>query len=56
MFFDGISLYFFRFPAIPDETVENNKLLANIARNEDWPPLASASRRFSIGLESMLDF
>lgn len=36
----------FRFPAIPDETVENNRLLANLARNEDWPPLKTASREF----------
>ncbi|KAI6175395.1 Peptidase-M3 domain-containing protein [Aphelenchoides bicaudatus] len=36
--------YFVTFPAIPDETIENNNLLANMARNEDWPPLASASR------------
>jgi hypothetical protein len=43
-----ITGYFVTFPEIPDETVENNKVLANIARNGDWPPLASGSRNAEI--------
>uniref|UniRef100_A0AC35FA18 Peptidase M3A/M3B catalytic domain-containing protein n=1 Tax=Panagrolaimus sp. PS1159 TaxID=55785 RepID=A0AC35FA18_9BILA len=35
--------YYVVFPVIPDETVENNTFLANIAQNGDWPTLNSAT-------------
>ncbi|PAV81103.1 hypothetical protein WR25_20042 [Diploscapter pachys] len=35
--------YYVIFPVIPDETVENNIFVRNIAKNEDWPRLASAT-------------
>uniref|UniRef100_A0A915CI95 Peptidase M3A/M3B catalytic domain-containing protein n=1 Tax=Parascaris univalens TaxID=6257 RepID=A0A915CI95_PARUN len=35
--------YYVIFPIIPDETVENNIFLANIASNADWPTLSSAT-------------
>ncbi|KAK0406082.1 hypothetical protein QR680_018359 [Steinernema hermaphroditum] len=35
--------YYVMFPVIPDETVENNSFLANIASNGDWPTLATSS-------------
>ncbi|VDK21858.1 unnamed protein product [Anisakis simplex] len=35
--------YYVIFPVIPDETVENNKYLANIASSTDWPLLSSAT-------------
>ncbi|GMT22676.1 hypothetical protein PFISCL1PPCAC_13973 [Pristionchus fissidentatus] len=35
--------YYVLFPVIPDETVENNPFLYNIAKNEDWPKLSSAT-------------
>ncbi|CAD6196729.1 unnamed protein product [Caenorhabditis auriculariae] len=35
--------YYVIFPVIPDETVENNSFIYNIAKNEDWPKLASAT-------------
>ncbi|VDM47075.1 unnamed protein product [Toxocara canis] len=35
--------YYVVFPVIPDETVENNKFLANIASSADWPTLDSAT-------------
>ncbi|KAI6211878.1 Peptidase-M3 domain-containing protein [Aphelenchoides besseyi] len=38
-----ITGYFVTFPSIPDETIENNSHLANIAQNADWPALTTAS-------------
>ncbi|MFH4973781.1 hypothetical protein AB6A40_000490 [Gnathostoma spinigerum] len=35
--------YFVVFPAIPDETIENNTFLASIASNKDWPTLSTSS-------------
>ncbi|CAB3409145.1 unnamed protein product [Caenorhabditis bovis] len=35
--------YYVVFPVIPEDTVENNCFMYNIAKNEDWPKLASAS-------------
>uniref|UniRef100_A0A1I7YLK3 Peptidase_M3 domain-containing protein n=1 Tax=Steinernema glaseri TaxID=37863 RepID=A0A1I7YLK3_9BILA len=35
--------YYVMFPVIPDETVENNSFLANIASNADWPSLATST-------------
>uniref|UniRef100_A0A7I4YQ75 Peptidase_M3 domain-containing protein n=1 Tax=Haemonchus contortus TaxID=6289 RepID=A0A7I4YQ75_HAECO len=35
--------YYVVFPHIPDETVENNRFMYNIAKGEDWPTLATAS-------------
>ncbi|TMS38816.1 hypothetical protein L596_005456 [Steinernema carpocapsae] len=35
--------YYVMFPVIPDETVENNTFLANIASNGDWPTLATST-------------
>uniref|UniRef100_A0A0M3IVY7 ELFV_dehydrog domain-containing protein n=1 Tax=Ascaris lumbricoides TaxID=6252 RepID=A0A0M3IVY7_ASCLU len=35
--------YYVIFPVIPDETVENNTFLANIASNTDWPTLSSST-------------
>ncbi|CAD5226755.1 unnamed protein product [Bursaphelenchus xylophilus] len=37
--------YFVTFPAIPDETPENNVFLANIAQNADWPSLRTATAK-----------
>lgn len=35
--------YYILFPMIPDETVENNTYLSNIAANTDWPTLTSST-------------
>lgn len=35
--------YYVIFPVIPEETVENNSFMYNIAKAEDWPKLATAS-------------
>uniref|UniRef100_A0AC34PXD0 Peptidase M3A/M3B catalytic domain-containing protein n=1 Tax=Panagrolaimus sp. JU765 TaxID=591449 RepID=A0AC34PXD0_9BILA len=35
--------YYVVFPVIPDETVENNTFLANLAQNADWPPLSTST-------------
>lgn len=40
-----IYILIFRFPVIPEETVENNCFMYNIAKNEDWPKLATAEPR-----------
>uniref|UniRef100_A0A0N4ZG04 Peptidase_M3 domain-containing protein n=1 Tax=Parastrongyloides trichosuri TaxID=131310 RepID=A0A0N4ZG04_PARTI len=37
--------YYTLFPAIPDESGENNRFIANIENSEDWPALHSASPR-----------
>ncbi|RCN32719.1 peptidase family M3 [Ancylostoma caninum] len=35
--------YYVVFPHIPDETVENNSFMYNIAKGEDWPKLATST-------------
>ncbi|VDM60001.1 unnamed protein product [Angiostrongylus costaricensis] len=35
--------YYVVFPHIPDETVENNSFLSNIAMGRDWPTLSTSS-------------
>ncbi|KAK6058969.1 hypothetical protein COOONC_03444 [Cooperia oncophora] len=35
--------YYVVFPHIPEETVENNRFMYNIAKGEDWPTLATAT-------------
>ncbi|EPB72702.1 TFIIE alpha subunit [Ancylostoma ceylanicum] len=37
-----------RFPHIPDETVENNSFMYNIAKGEDWPKLATSTPKIKI--------
>ncbi|KAF1755644.1 hypothetical protein GCK72_012094 [Caenorhabditis remanei] len=37
--------YYVVFPVIPEETVENNCFMFNIAKSEDWPKLATAEPR-----------
>ncbi|KAI1726491.1 peptidase family m3 domain-containing protein [Ditylenchus destructor] len=40
-----ITGYYVVFPMIPDENVENNVFLRNIALSEDWPALEQASEK-----------
>ncbi|KAI1732957.1 peptidase family m3 domain-containing protein [Ditylenchus destructor] len=40
-----ITGYYVVFPSIPDENVENNVFLRNIALSEDWPALCQASEK-----------
>ncbi|CAJ0579686.1 unnamed protein product, partial [Mesorhabditis spiculigera] len=37
--------YYVVFPYIPEDSMENNPYMRNIAKNEDWPLLATASPR-----------
>ncbi|KHJ93812.1 hypothetical protein OESDEN_06270 [Oesophagostomum dentatum] len=37
--------YYVIFPHIPEETIENNSFMFNIAKGEDWPKLATSTPR-----------
>ncbi|ETN76633.1 TFIIE alpha subunit [Necator americanus] len=48
MFVFSESFAVFRLPHIPDETVENNTFMYNIAKGEDWPKLATSTPKIKI--------
>ncbi|GMR45622.1 hypothetical protein PMAYCL1PPCAC_15817, partial [Pristionchus mayeri] len=49
--------YYVIFPVIPDETVENNPFLYNVAKNEDWPKLSATPQQMYEGtVRQLMEF